>query len=236
MDTHARYMFDAVFACSDNEQAGSAEMPRHNDIALDAARDAAYQQGLADGRNQSQNDATAHLQGLMNRLLEQMQVANDNMAQFQNNVEEKATRLALTAAQKLAPALLSREPEGELMALFSECISQQENLPHLVIHVPPNSADDLMENLENVTANLGAKTEIRLNTDDTMSEGDCRIVWTTGEISRNRPQLEEQIMAIIERRYPSEMTSPVGNQPMMETHDASDAGVQAGLVNEGVSS
>ncbi len=236
MDTHARYMFDAVFACSNNEQTASAEMPRHNDIALEAARDAAYQQGLADGRNQSQNDATAHLQGLMIRLLEQMQAANENMVQYQIKVEEKATRLALTATQKLVPTLISREPEGELMALFGECISQQENLPHLVIHVPPNFADNLRENLENVTANLGAKTEIRLNTDDTLSEGDCRIVWTTGEISRNRQQLEEQIIAIIERHYPSGIASPVDDQPMTETHDAPDTNPKVGLVNEGVSS
>ncbi|MBL4757724.1 MAG: hypothetical protein JKY32_08830 [Rhizobiales bacterium] len=236
MDTHARYMFDAVFACSNNEQAASAEMPRHNDIDLEAARNAAYQQGLADGRNQSQNDASAHLQELMTRLLVQMQAANETMAQYQSKVEEKATKLALIAAQKLAQALISREPEGEMIALFSECIAQQENLPHLVIHVPPNSADTLKENLENLTANLGAKTEIRINTDETISEGDCRIVWTTGEISRNRQQLEEQINSIIERRFPTKAADNVAEQQMVPTHDAPDTDPQAGLANEGISS
>ena len=221
MDAHARYMFDAVFASSAKGQAAKAEIPSHTDQALEAARDSAYQQGLVDGRAQANGEASSHLDQLVTQLLEMAQVANGNMAQASAKSAEQATRLALVASQTLVPALIAQEPECELMALFGECVAQLEGAPQLVIHVPAGSADDLKDRLDSAAANLVANNEIRLVADENMSDGDCRITWASGEISRDRRQLEDQINAIIERRYPSS-TPKTATQQTATTADAAE--------------
>jgi flagellar assembly protein FliH len=204
MDTHARYMFDAVFASSVNGPAAKAEIPRHTDQALEAARDGAYQQGLVDGRAQVISEASSHTDQMIARLLELVQVANQDLAQAHEKSAEQAARLALVAAQTLVPALIAKEPKGELLALFGECVAQLDGAPQLVIHAPANSAEELKARLDNDAANLATSNEIRIVVDKNMDDGDCRIAWATGEISRSRKQLELQIAEIVERRYPCE--------------------------------
>ena len=203
MDAHARYMFDAVFASSVKGPAAEAEIPRHTDLALETARDGAYQQGLADGRAQVIHEASTHTDKMVARLLELIQVANNDMATAREKSAEQAVRLALAATQALVPNLIAREPEGELMALFGDCVAQLDGAPQLVIHVPENSADDLKARLENAAANQVTDNDIRVVVDKTMVDGDCRIAWSNGEITRSREQLEQQILEIVERRYPS---------------------------------
>lgn len=204
MEAHAKYMFDAVFASAAKGQAAKADIPRHTDQALEAARDAAYQRGLVDARAQMAIDASSHTDNLVSRLLELVQGANDELLQCQENSAAQATRLALVATQTLVPTLIAQEPEGELMALFGECVAQLEGTPQLVIHVPAGSAEDLKIRLDSAAANLAANNEIRIVVDENMADGDCRIAWAAGEISRDRRQLEDQIIGIVERRYPSD--------------------------------
>ncbi len=204
MDAHSRYMFDAVFASSVKGPAAKAEIPRHTDQALETARDGAYQQGLADGRTQAISETSSQTDQMIARILELVQIANQDLARAQEKSAEQAARLALATVRTLVPVLIAKEPEGELLALFGECVAQLDDAPQLIIHVPASSAEDLKARLDNAAANIVANNEIRVIVDENMDDGDCRIAWATGEVSRSREQLEQQIIEIIERRFPSD--------------------------------
>ncbi len=237
MDAHARYMFDAVFASSARGPAAKADIPRHTDQALEAARDGAYQQGLADGQTQAKAEASSHLDQLVTRLLDLVQATNENFLQAGEKNTEQAARLALVTAQTVVPALIAKEPEGELISLFKECVAQLDGVPQLVIHVPANSAEDLKSRLDTIAANLVTNNDIRVVVDETMAAGDCRIAWATGEISRSREQLEQQIIEIVERRYPSSPGNAT-SEPEAAQNGAVDlqgTEIDAGPAPEGVS-
>lgn len=229
MDTHARYMFDAVFATA-NAGTTDGDLPRHSDRTLEQARDAAYQQGLADGRIQTLNETTETVDQQVSNLLEQMQSANRMIAIERENIEGEACKLAWSAAETLASHLIAREPDGELVELFGECISHLRDAPQLVVHVAQGTNEQLGPRLTSIAEERGIEVAVKLIPDCSLADGDCRIVWSGGEISRDTSELTTTIRQIIERRFGSDASTEASPEPA-ETENT-ESPIAEGACNE----
>ena len=194
-------MFDTVFPGRHTAQDNHASVPKFTDSDIQATREAAFQDGLSTGRREATDKTTLMLDQKMEAMLSLVKNLEICLPQELEKISALATDLAFVSAQTLAAELIAREPTAELELIFSECISQVKEAPHLVIRVPPTDLGALRELLEKIAEKNGYEGKLVLLAENEMREGDCQIEWADGGITRNRDELELNISTLIANRY-----------------------------------
>ncbi len=194
-------MFDTVFPGRATAHDNHADVPKFTDEDMRSARDAAYQEGLAAGRKEVADQVSLQLDQKIETFLSQLQDLEQVLPREIEKISAQACDLAYFAARTLTSVLIAREPHGELDQLFSECVSQMNNAPHLALKVPETDLEILRERLEKVSESKGYGGKLILLVDDGMREGDCHIEWADGGIARSRDELETHISTLINNRY-----------------------------------
>lgn len=222
MTAHARYMFDTVFPGRHTAQTNHASVPKFTDADMQASRDASFQEGLAAGRRESADKTTLMLDQKMEALLSLIQNLENTLPQEVEKVSALAADLAFVSARTLASELIAREPTVELELLFSECISQVKEAPHLVIRVPPTDLSALRKLLEKIAEKNSYEGKLVLLAENEMREGDCHIEWAEGGITRSREELEHKICTLIASRYRPEELDDQAELPGLEQTTADE--------------
>lgn len=201
MAAHAKFLFDTDF-----EQCHAVAVPpsrARNELAekIAQARQDGYREGVAAGRAEAAREAAASSNALLARLCESAAALAGGLEAEREALRGEAAHLALAAARSLAPALIAREPHGELMALFEECVSNLSAAPHLAVRVPETDLAALREKLEETAYRAGYDGRIVVIADDGLGNGDCRIEWADGGIARSQARMEAWLNEAIAARY-----------------------------------
>jgi flagellar assembly protein FliH len=232
MAAHAKFLFDTDF-----EQCRSMAAPpsrARNELAeqIAQARQDGYREGLVTGRAEAAREAEAHSNALLARLADNAEALAADLETERESLRSEAAHLALAAARALAPALIAREPHGELMALFEECVANLSAAPHLAVRVPQTDLPALRERLEATAYRTGYDGRIVVIADDGLAEGDCRIEWADGGIARSRARLEAWLAEAVARRYApppqeaeEEETGETADPELAAPQDAPDCGM-----------
>lgn len=196
MAAHAKFLFDTEF---DTPGRGGESGRRAAEAA--AAREAGFREGLAEGRRQAETESRERIERQLAELVRQGSAIVEALDAERERLAAEAAALAFSAARRLAPALIAREPHGELMALFEECIAHLSRAPHLVVRVPDGDPAELRERLADMARKAGFEGRIVVLREDGMAQGDCRIEWADGGIERDVRALAARIGEAIGRRY-----------------------------------
>jgi len=201
MTAPARFMFDTVFPGRHPEQADQMSIPKFSENELETARDAAYQDGLTAGRQEVADQASRAIDRKIEKLLSLTAGLQNELSAEAERISAQAADLAFTAARILARELIAREPDGEMLQLLDECVSFIKDAPHLVVRVPQGNLETLRQRIENITVAKGYEGKLVLLTEDGMTEGDCRIEWADGGVSRDLTELETSVYTLIAARF-----------------------------------
>ena len=104
-----------------------------------------------------------------------------------------AATLALTAARRLAPALIAREPLAEVSALIEACLAPLRDVPHLVVRLTDTLAEPVSEHVAALVERQGFAGRLVVLGDPEIAPGDCRIEWADGGLTRERAAIEAEI-------------------------------------------
>ena len=203
MTAPAPYTFDTVFPGRRSTPESRAAIPKFTENDLAAARETAYQEGLAAGRREVADQAARVLDQKIEQLLAHIVDLQTGLSEKSEQISGQAAKLAFASARILAKELIDREPEGELLQLFEECVAKIKDAPHLVIQVPQTDLDSLRERITGIAAAKGYEGKIVLMAEDGLQPGDCRIEWADGGISRDFSELENNIRQLVETRFAS---------------------------------
>lgn len=219
MAAHAKFLFDVPL---DGYRGGRSRAEEDAARAVEAARQQAFAEGVAEGRRQQAAEGEDALERLAGEIARNSATILADLDAERERLAREAAGLAFAAAATLAPALVAREPHGELDALFSECVANLANAPHLVIRVPEDTVAPLRERLERVAHGAGYDGRIVALQDEEMSPGDCSIEWADGGVTRSLSQMMALVRQAVERRYgPLE---PPAAEAATQPADAPDAG------------
>lgn len=200
----AKFLFDRNFETPANdaeppEVLRERELRRQFDIELHAAREAEYQRGLAEGREQAAQSREAGTQ----KAVTQLAASAKNILQKLDNecaaIRSEAVQIAVAAANCLAAELVRNQPTALLEALFSECLEHLSDAPHVAVRVHDSIAGQLQEKLNAAADAKGFTGRIIVLGDPETAKGDCRIEWADGGISRNFESLRLSISEIVAR-------------------------------------
>ena len=134
---------------------------------------------------QARTEAERRSAMALERIAQLLQVMAVNLAAMERKLEVEAVEVAAAVAGKLAPALLAREPLGEIAQLATNCFVELRNTPHIAVRVHESQHALTQELLTKVAQAQGFEGRLIILGDDTIAPGDCRLEWADGGIVRD---------------------------------------------------
>lgn len=216
MAAPARFLFDVDFSAPPPSEE-PAPPPRpvidlaEHGQALAAAEAAAYERGLAAGRQTAEAMAASHLADEASRLADSARSILDVLDVERQRIEVEATRFAEAVGRQLAGAVLDRLPREHILSIIGDAFAPVRKAPHLVIRLALDDAEPIRAEVMRLAAERGFEGRLVVLGEDGMSRGDCRIEWADGGIVFDRAAVEASISTAVDaylRAAEDETASP----------------------------
>jgi flagellar assembly protein FliH len=190
MKATAKYLFNEDFATGEKPTITLVEAERRR---IDAESQA-YRKGFAAGEAKAQGEAAQRAAAALSLMADGLDKLNKALAGIELRLETEAVEVAVAVAGKLSPALIAREPFGEISALATECFQQLVKTPHVVVRVGPAIYEIAKDKLEAIAQARGFEGRLVVIAEDGLAAGDCRIEWADGGLARD----EAATLAVID--------------------------------------
>jgi flagellar assembly protein FliH len=179
---------------------------RFSEQDLEAANAEGYAAGLKAGIAQAASDTQAQIEATLSEFAASAASLLTALNVESATLRAEASKVALSIACKLAPALIATRPQAEIEAVLKDCLTHLNREPHIVLRVAETLIDDLKDRVERMALERGLSGRVILLAEPGMASGDCTVEWADGGVSRNRAEIEEEISNII-NRYISSLPS-----------------------------
>ncbi len=216
----ARYQFDSVFSLA---HAREAEPKRYEEPELQAAVEAARQEGIAAGRAAAIAEADQQAAIACGKIVEALPAL---MAAAEDKVRDSETAIvdiAVLTARKLSRALVARYPLVEIVDLFRQSVEEIRSVPHVALRVHESLAEPLSQRIDGLTRETGIEGRVIVLGDPDIVPGDARLEWADGGMVREAATLEAEIEEAVKRfalRQPQQR--PGHDAPMSDTESGAE--------------
>jgi flagellar assembly protein FliH len=203
MKATAKYLFDEDFASGAKP---TITLVEHERRRADAESQA-YRTGFAAGQEQAQQEAAQRIAAALAIIADGLGRLDGALSAIETRLETEAVEVAVAVAEKLAPALLAREPLVEISALATDCFHHLVASPHVTVRVGSAIYDTAKEKIEEIARARGFEGRLVVSSDETLAAGDCRIEWADGGVIRDQSATASAIEEMV-GRYISARNAP----------------------------
>lgn len=196
MKAAAKFLFDEDFATGEKPTITVVEAERRRKDAESVA----YRNGFAAGQAQAQNEVSERIAAALSVIADGLPRIERAMSEIEARLETEAVDVAVAVGEKLAAALIEREPVAEIAALAVTCFRQLVATPHMAVRIGPDIFDEAKHRLEEIARLNGFEGRLTVLADSNLLAGDCRIEWAEGGIDRDRAAASAAIEDVV-RRY-----------------------------------
>ncbi len=203
----AKFTFDLDMSDGLNKNASNNKL----DKQIEQAREQAYNEGFRDGEASEQSRHNQALEQAVIKLIDKALIIAAEREQTHKQLMGQAIKLAKYIAVKLSVNLINKQPETELNALLTECLSSLDNVPHLVIHCHPELAQICEQKAKEQIKASRFSGNLVIMADEEIALGDGKIEWVDGGLVRDSSQILQQIDSAIEN-YISAHNLPENNE------------------------
>lgn len=204
MSSNSKFLFDNEFgAASVPSQKKEKAPPPPPRLYTDADKEQFCAVAQEEGFNSGKAEALTGIEASITQALEMVnsqlqQIAHSSENKYEN-IRCEAASLSLAIANKLAPTLLAKLPEAEVLNMVTECLADLHDEPRIVVRATDQVCSALSERIDQLTHSTGYQGSIILLPDDMLSGADCRIEWADGGVERNLVETTQKMGAIIDR-------------------------------------
>jgi flagellar assembly protein FliH len=197
MRATAKYLFDDDFARSGDAKPviGLAE---HTAKVKDAEA-TAFNRGFAAATAEARASAEARAAAALERAAATLEGINSGLSEVAAKLECEAVEVAVAVARKLAPELVAREPFAEIAGLATDCFRQLIAVPHVVVRVNDALQHTAREKLDEIARARGLECRLVVLAEPDIANGDCRIEWADGGITRDSAATAATIDQLVKR-------------------------------------
>ncbi|MBE7638578.1 hypothetical protein GUA87_17105 [Sneathiella sp. P13V-1] len=204
MSSNAKFLFDTEFGSANipkKEKPEEVQAPPLLYTEEDRLRftEEAIQQGYKDGQQAALSGIEASSSELLNAIAGQLGGISQTHIDGVGNIRKEAASLAIAIAKKLAPALMARQPETEVLQMIEQCLVDLHDEPRIVIRASAQVSSTLQDRIDQLQSISGFQGKIILVPDEALLGSDCRIEWADGGVERNMDKTLEQMETIVER-------------------------------------
>jgi flagellar assembly protein FliH len=204
MGSNAKFLFDTEFGGVVQSSKKEEQVPEQAPLLYTEEDKAqfcaeAQQIGFSNGQQEALQSIEASSTEILNGLAGQLQNITQTHGETLDNIRCEAASLAFTIAKKLAPALISRQPEAEVLKMVENCLADLHDEPRIVVRASEPVCDIVTEQVNKLIAASGFQGNIIVLPDDTKQGSDCRVEWADGGAERSISDTNEQVETVIQR-------------------------------------
>ncbi|WP_025898313.1 FliH/SctL family protein [Sneathiella glossodoripedis] len=204
MSVSSKFLFDTEFGSQSNirkkaEQEPEAPPAIYTEEDKNRLCEEAYQSGATAGKAEALQDIEASTADVLNSMASQLQVLGQHHSSQIENIRCEAASLAFAVAKKLANALISRQPEEEVLKMVESCLEDLHDEPRIVLRASEPVCDALADKINELTQASGFQGKVILLSDDTKTQSNCRIEWADGGVERELTDTEQKLEEIVNR-------------------------------------
>lgn len=203
MSSNTKFLFDTEFGSATPLKKKDAEPEAPPAVYTEEDKDRLVAEAFQNGFSNGKEDAVAGLEAssaealnLMSAQLQQLAQAHSDQLE---NIRCEAASLAFAVAKKLAPALMARQPETEVLQMIETCLQDLHDEPRIVLRASEPVCSALSEKINDLALATGFQGNIILLPDDTKQNSDCRIEWADGGVERELSDTSSKLEEIINR-------------------------------------
>jgi flagellar assembly protein FliH len=195
----SKFTFDRVFSDTTGRSAESAAArPKsYSSGEVDAMCSVARSEGSQTAEARAASDLAVAAERAATCVVEALHFAEAQV----DVIRAEAAQLALAFARKLAHAALAEIPLAEVESALREAMHQAIGEPKLTLKADARVVDDLRTRIETIAHEEGFEGRVHVSADPTQHAADCRIEWRGGGAERHLEAIEEQLSALIARRF-----------------------------------
>ena len=203
MKAAAKFLFSEDFASGEKPTITLVEAERRRKDAESVA----YRSGFAAGQAQAQTEANERIAAALAVVADGLSRIERAMSEIEARLETEAVDVAVAVGEKLAAALIEREPVTEIAALAATCFRQLVATPHVAVRIGPDIYDEAKHKLEEIARLNGFEGRLTVLADSNLLAGDCRIEWAEGGIDRDRAAASAAIEDVVNRYVGARMAA-----------------------------
>jgi flagellar assembly protein FliH len=198
----ARYLFDLDFDADKRKQEEEPVEPMmtvfEHEAQMAALERRVREEAHASGHRQAMDEGADALAQETRRLTTVVEAMITRLDTEIGLREERAVRLAISAAKKLARRLMENQPVDEVEQLFRACLAPQFDASHLVVRMHADHVEPIREKLEALATQQGFEGRLVFLGEEDLAPGDARIEWVDGGLARSQKDLEAAIDSLVE--------------------------------------
>ncbi|MCC3306561.1 FliH/SctL family protein [Sneathiella sp. HT1-7] len=220
-----RFLFDTDFGTGPSasktvQQPVQREEPIFTESDVTALKAEAFEQGLREGQNQSQQELETAVAGTMTTISSQLETLMSSHEEKIVALKQDSASLALSIASKLAPALIELAPETEVNKLIEDCLADLHDEPRIVIRANEHVCEKISGKIDEITNRAAFQGNLILLPDETKHAGDCRVEWADGGTERRLEDIEARLEEVINRFIRSSGETEQETQQVMDQPSA----------------
>ncbi|KAB2880902.1 MAG: flagellar assembly protein H [Pseudorhodoplanes sp.] len=197
MSAPAKFLFEIDFAPG-AKTSTTVPIAEHR-TALAEAEARGYRNGFQAAEAEMRADTERRLAITLEQMAQTLAGLAQGLHGIEARLEAEAVEVACAIAGKLAPALIAREPLTELSALVTGNIRHLLKAPHIAVRLGEALYEPARARLDTIARQAGFEGRLVLLADPDIADGDCRIEWADGGITRDRAAVEAAIAETVGR-------------------------------------
>ena len=190
MSAPSKFLFDLDFAAP--KVANTIPLADHQ-AQLTEAESRGYAKGFAAGEQEAEAQTARRLAQTLERIGQTLTTIVGGLQTIENRLEAEAVEVAAAVARKLAAELVAREPLVEIETLVRDCFRQLSTTPHVVVRVSEELYPHILERLDVIANESGFQGRLVVLAEPDIRDGDCRIEWADGGVTRDTARTETAI-------------------------------------------
>lgn len=204
MSSNSKFLFNTEFGTASvplkKEDKAPPPPPR---LYTEADKAQFCDEASKEGFSAGQSEALVGIEATATQTLEAMNVQLQQLTQNNTsrleNIRCEAASLSLAIAKSLAPSLISKLPEAEVLNMVEECLTDLHDEPRIVVRATDQVCSALTDRISHLEQSTGFQGSIILLPEDTLNGSDCRIEWADGGVERSLEGTTQKIGTIVDR-------------------------------------
>lgn len=197
MATPQPFLFDTRFDTEGEERARKDRARR--EAELEAARRAAYADGVAAGRDEAEAGLAGEMRRAVDALADPLAAVMSRQEIDSAVARKEAVGVAAAIMRKLFPRFEETHGLAEIEALVLSCLEELATEPRLVVRVRPDLAAPMKENLNRLASDAGYPGALLLVPADDLKGSDARVEWAEGGAARDASDAWARIDQLVEK-------------------------------------
>ena len=162
----------------DEEPTEKTYLQSEVDVMLNAAR----QEGLEQGKRNSQESLEAEANTLLTDISQKLTVLLSDAGEYRKEIENQALEMIKTAIVKLVPSLLEQQAAELVSGFIADNFNNFKDEAKLSFYIHPDIISYAQEKIASLANSYDFEGKIALHKDASLAKNDCRIEWENGGV------------------------------------------------------